>query len=110
MTEALTSAIESETGRLAGITDPVERFHAVREFRQELAHGDRRGKELEQAVVSELKEGRPWRAVGELLGVSGSRAEQIAKGRGPLRHAVESTPPAGAAEGQLADTDTPDKP
>lgn len=110
MTEALTSAIESETGRLAAISDPVERFHAVREFRQDLANGDRRGKDLEQAVVSELKEGRPWREVGELLGVSGSRAEQIAKGRGPLRHAVESTPPAGATEGQPADTDTPERP
>jgi hypothetical protein len=110
MTEALTSAIESEMGRLAQITDPVERFHAVREYRQDLARGDRRGKELEQAVVSELKEGRPWREVGELLGVSGSRAEQIAKGRGPVRHAVESTPRAGAAEGHAPDTSTPDQP
>jgi hypothetical protein len=108
MTEALTSAIESETGRLAEITDLVERFHAVREFRQALAEGDRSGKALERAVVSELKKDRPWREVGELLGVSGSRAEQIAKGRGPIRHDVESTPHAGAAEGHSPDTETPE--
>ncbi|MER6534338.1 hypothetical protein ABT215_11105 [Streptomyces sp900105755] len=107
MTEALTSAIASETGRLADIPDLVERFHAVREFRQTLADGDRTGKALEQAVVSELKQDRPWREVGALLGMSGSRAEQIAKGRGPLRHDAESTPPAGAAEGHQPDADQP---
>lgn len=81
MTEALTSAIESETGRIASIEDLVERFRAVRLFREDIADGDRIGREMEQAIVAELKEGRPWREVGALLGVSGSRAEQIAKGR-----------------------------
>lgn len=81
MTEALTSAIESETGRLAQITNPVERFHAARKLREALADGDRDARQVEQASVNELKEGRPWREVGELLGMSGSRAEQIAKGR-----------------------------
>jgi hypothetical protein len=46
-----------------------------------MADGDRTGKAMERAVVNELKQDRPWREVGELLGVSGSRAEQIAKGR-----------------------------
>jgi hypothetical protein len=46
-----------------------------------MAHGDRIGRQIEKAIVAELKTGRPWREVGELLGVSGSRAEQIAKGR-----------------------------
>ncbi|GHH87873.1 hypothetical protein [Streptomyces capitiformicae] len=81
MTEALTSAIESETGRLAQITNPVERFHAIREFREVVAAGERTGRDLEKDAVNELKEGRPWREVGEMLGMSGSRAEQIAKGR-----------------------------
>ncbi|MEH0442475.1 hypothetical protein QA811_02070 [Streptomyces sp. B21-102] len=81
MTEALTSAIESEAGRLATIEDPLERFREVRKFRQAVADGDRIGRDLEKAIVAELKTGRPWREVGELLGVSGSRAEQIAKGR-----------------------------
>lgn len=81
MTEALTSAIESETGRISNIEDLVERFRAVRLFREDMADGDRIGREMEQAIVTELKEGRPWREVGELLGMSGSRAEQIAKGR-----------------------------
>jgi hypothetical protein len=81
MTEALTSAIESETERIARIEDLAERFRAVRLFRADIADGDRIGREMEKAIVAELKEGRPWREVGELLGVSGSRAEQIAKGR-----------------------------
>ncbi|MDK1473647.1 hypothetical protein QNO07_09465 [Streptomyces sp. 549] len=81
MTEALTSAIETETGRLATIPDPAERFHAAREIREALAAGDRAVKALERAAVNDLKEGRPWREVGEALGMSGSRAEQIARGR-----------------------------
>lgn len=81
MTEALTSAIESETGRITGIDDLLERFREVREFREKMAAGDRIGRKMEQAIVAELKQGRAWREVGELLGVSGSRAEQIAKGR-----------------------------
>lgn len=81
MTEALTAAIESETGQIARIEDLVERFRAVRLFREDMADGDRIGRDMEKAIVAELKEGRPWREVGELLGVSGSRAEQIAKGR-----------------------------
>jgi hypothetical protein len=81
MTEALTSLIESETGRLAQISDAVERFHAAREYREALAAGDRKCRELEQAAAGELKQGRAWREVGELLGMSGSRAEQIARGR-----------------------------
>ncbi|KKZ74861.1 hypothetical protein VO63_05270 [Streptomyces showdoensis] len=77
----LTSAIESETGRLAQIADPVDRFNAARDFRETLAAGERAARELEKAAVAELKAAHSWRAVGELIGVSGSRAEQIAKGR-----------------------------
>jgi hypothetical protein len=110
MTEALASTIAAEAGQIAEIVDPVERFHAVREFRQALTAGDRHGKAIEQAIVNELKQDRPWREVGEMLGVSGSRAEQIAKGRGPVRHAAESTPRAGAAEGHSPDTSTPEQP
>jgi DNA-binding transcriptional regulator YiaG len=51
MTEALTSLIESETGRLAQISDAVERFHAAREYREALAAGDRKCRELEQAAA-----------------------------------------------------------
>ncbi|MDR3083107.1 MAG: hypothetical protein LBV60_19675 [Streptomyces sp.] len=81
MTEALTSSIESETGRLAQIPDAIERFHEARKLREVLTVGDRKARELEQAAVRELKQGRPWREVGEMLGMSGSRAEQIASGR-----------------------------
>lgn len=81
MTEALTSTIESETDRLTQIPDAIERFHAARELRKVLTVGDRKARELERDAVCELKPGRAWREVGELLGMSGSRAEQIARGR-----------------------------
>jgi hypothetical protein len=81
MTEAFTSAADSELSRIEEIPDLVERFHAFREFRQSVADIDRASRAKESAVVNELKQDRPWREVGELLGISGSRAEQIAKGR-----------------------------
>lgn len=81
MTEALTSAIESEATRIEEIVDLVARFHAIREFRHSVAEGDRVGRSMESVVINELKRDRAWREVGELLGMSGSRAEQIAKGR-----------------------------
>lgn len=81
MTEALTPAIEAAADGLAAISDPVERYKETRKVRAELAQGDATFRAVEQRTVSEIKEGRSWREVGELLGVSGSRAEQIAKGR-----------------------------
>lgn len=81
MTEALTSVIESETERLDNITDPVERYKAAREVRAEIDRGDLAVKAVQQRAVNELKEGRPWREVGTLIGVSGSRAEQISRGK-----------------------------
>jgi hypothetical protein len=36
-------------------------------------------KEAKAATVNALHEGRSWNQVGELLGVSGSRAEQISR-------------------------------
>lgn len=81
MTEALTSAIETAADELAAISDPVERYRETRKLRAKLADGDTIFRAVEQRAVNEIKEGRPWREVGDLLGVSGSRAEQIAKGR-----------------------------
>jgi hypothetical protein len=81
--QGMTELLEPQRAALfreitAQISDPVERFRKLEELGKLL---DRDVKEAKAATVFELKESRPWREVGELLGVSGSRAEQIAKGR-----------------------------
>jgi alkylhydroperoxidase/carboxymuconolactone decarboxylase family protein YurZ len=81
MTHALTDSITAAVEAVAAITDPVERYKDARERRTELNDGDRSLMLIQQAVAQELKEGRTWAHVGELLEVTGSRAEQIAKGR-----------------------------
>lgn len=81
MTDALTASIETAAAAVAAITDPVERYLAARDERSKLASGDRTFMEIQQAVAWELYETRTWAQVGEELGVSGSRAEAIAKGR-----------------------------
>ena len=81
MTNALTDSIETAAAAVAAIADPVERYQAARDERAKLAAGDRTFMEIQQAVAWELYETRTWAEVGEALGVSGSRAEAIAKGR-----------------------------
>ena len=81
MTNALTPIINAAVRDVAAITDLVERYEEARQRRSELGDGDRDLMLIQQAVANELKEGRTWAKVGDLLGVTGSRAEQIAKGR-----------------------------
>jgi alkylhydroperoxidase/carboxymuconolactone decarboxylase family protein YurZ len=81
MTNALTDSITAAVDDVAAITDPVERYKAARERRTKLQDGDRSLMLLQQTAAQELKEGRTWAQVGDLLEVTGSRAEQIAKGR-----------------------------
>lgn len=79
MTQNLRAAIQADAADVSAIPDLVERYHAARRCRDVL-DGDRTFKDIQQSVVLALKEGRSWREVGELLGVSGSRAEQISRG------------------------------
>ncbi|MFJ7111774.1 hypothetical protein OG411_29885 [Streptomyces pseudogriseolus] len=81
MTNALTDTITAAVEDVAAIADPVERYQKARERRTELQSGDRSLRIIQQRVAQELKDGRTWAEVGALLDVSGSRAEQIAKGR-----------------------------
>lgn len=81
MTDALIAAIETATAAVAAIDDPAERYQLARETRVKLTDGDRALLEIQQAAAWNLYEGRTWAEVGEILGVSGSRAEAIAKGR-----------------------------
>lgn len=81
MTEALATAIETAASALTDIVDPVERYHAARKLRVQVDEVSRIIKAVQQRAVIELHTDRPWREVGELLGVSGSRAEQISRGK-----------------------------
>lgn len=81
MTHALTPSIEAAIEDIAAVIDPVERFNEGRKIRSAFADGERKVMQIQQAAVEELKQERTWAQVGELLGVTGSRAEQIAKGR-----------------------------
>jgi hypothetical protein len=58
------------------ISDPVELYRKLEELGRLL---DRDVKAAKAATVHKLHEGRSWNQVGELIGVSGSRAEQISR-------------------------------
>lgn len=81
MTQTLTAAIDDATTHVEAVDDPVERYHAARRERALIAEGDARLKVIQREVVVLLREGRTWSQVGELLGISGSRAEAIARVR-----------------------------
>ncbi|MDX3585996.1 GIY-YIG nuclease family protein [Streptomyces europaeiscabiei] len=73
-------AVRIAFSELQAIEDPKDRYHAVRNTRQELAEVERAALALERNTVIDLKgTGLTWKQVGQLLGVSGARAEQIAK-------------------------------
>lgn len=81
MTEALTTAIADTEEEVAAVADPVERYHQARIVRAQLIEADHKLKAVQRTVANDLKAGRTWAQVGEVLGVSGSRAEALAKGR-----------------------------
>lgn len=110
MTNALTAAIAATTEEVAAVEDPVERYEAARQARTFIKDGDRDLMLIQKEIVNSLKPGRTWAQVGAMLSITGSRAEQVAKGRGMSRHAAESTPRAGATEGHSPDTEQPDQP
>ncbi|MFF2184589.1 hypothetical protein [Streptomyces sp. NPDC058155] len=94
MTDALTTTIETATEHVAGIADPVERYQAARAVRSQLGTGDRALRLIQQEIIQSLKPTRTWAEVGKMIGVSGSRAEQLASGRKAVRHDPESSPDA----------------
>lgn len=81
MTDALDEAIDAALQSLADIDDPVERYRVSRQVRIELDRGSSALKATQAEIANELKPGRSWREVGDLLEVSGSRAEQISRGK-----------------------------
>ena len=76
MTETLDTAATTLIAAVEEIGDPVERYQAVKELESRL---DTDLKRVKAEITKSLKEGRTWDQVGALLGVTGSRAEQISR-------------------------------
>ena len=77
MTNSLEAARVSLVDALNEISDDVERYQAVKELEVRI-DGD--FKKIKAEIALSLYEDRTWEQVGELLGVTGSRAEQISRG------------------------------
>ncbi|MFI8872441.1 hypothetical protein [Streptomyces sp. NPDC055243] len=77
MTDSLEPARVTLVDAINKISDDVERYQTVKDL--ELRLGDT-FKEIKARSARNLYEGRTWEQVGELLGVTGSRAEQISRG------------------------------
>lgn len=77
MTESLDTAERALIAAVREISDSVERYQAVKELEDRLGQSLR---EVKAEVAKSLYDGRSWSQVGALLGVTGSRAEQISRG------------------------------
>ena len=77
MTESLDAAEQTLITAVKEISDDVERYETVKELEVRL---DASLREIKAEVAKNLYEGRSWSQVGKLLGVTGSRAEQISRG------------------------------
>lgn len=77
MTPTLDIAIASVLAALLDIDEPVERYEAIRHAESQLTAEFRKER---AGIAAELHDGRSWAQVGELLKVTGSRAEQISRG------------------------------
>ncbi|WP_048574430.1 GIY-YIG nuclease family protein [Streptomyces leeuwenhoekii] len=79
-TTELREAITARLAELESIPDAADRFHEVRAFREQLAKAQAVFIAHQRGAVVELKQmGLSWRQIGELFGITGARAEQIAK-------------------------------
>jgi len=77
MTESLDTAKRALIAAVREIASDTERYQAVKGLEVEL---DSSFREIKAETVKNLYEGRSWSQVGKLLGVTGSRAEQISRG------------------------------
>ncbi|MFA0844380.1 hypothetical protein ACIO5Z_14685 [Streptomyces rochei] len=76
MTDSLEAARVSLVDAINEISDDVERYQAVKALEVRF---DEDFKQIKATAARNLYEGRTWEQVGELLGVTGSRAEQISR-------------------------------
>jgi hypothetical protein len=73
---AIAEAADALIDALRRISDPVERYEAAKEIETRLIADL---KHIKASSALELHPNRSWREVGGLLGVTGSRAEQISR-------------------------------
>ncbi|MET9813183.1 hypothetical protein [Streptomyces sp. NPDC006355] len=76
MTPSPDAARRTLIASLDAISDPAERLKEV-VAQEEQLKGEFRG--VRARIALELKDGRTWDQVGEIFGVTGSRAEQISR-------------------------------
>ncbi|WP_328903254.1 hypothetical protein OHR86_28035 [Streptomyces sp. NBC_00441] len=76
MTDTLEARATSLLNAINEISDEVERYQAVQDLEVQFGAGF---KEAKAKIALALHEGRTWQQVGDLLGVTGSRAEQISR-------------------------------
>jgi hypothetical protein len=76
MTASLDAPADALIDAARAIDDPVDRYEEVKAIEARL---DRDLKQVKADIAKELYEGRTWGQVGELLHVTGSRAEQISR-------------------------------
>lgn len=76
MTDTLEARATSLINAIKQIGDNVERYQAIQNLEGQLSNGF---KEVKAEIALALHEGRTWQQVGDLLGVTGSRAEQISR-------------------------------
>lgn len=74
---ALDEAADALIDALRAISDPVERYQATKGLEARLVDDLR---QVKAAIAQELHPERTWQQVGQMLGVTGSRAEQISRG------------------------------
>jgi DNA-directed RNA polymerase sigma subunit (sigma70/sigma32) len=76
MTPSPDAARRTLIASLDAISDPAERLKEVITQEEQLK-GEFKG--VRARIALELKDGRTWDQVGEIFGVTGSRAEQISR-------------------------------
>lgn len=73
------------------ISDPLDRLRALRLYREWLSGLDNQLGDLARSTITEARSAEPrptWAQLGELLGVSGQRAEQLSRTNQPERPAT----------------------
>lgn len=74
------SSLEARFVSVLELIDPIERLRALHELAADAEELPRGIREARADAVLELRaQGKTWRAIGDLLGVSTQRAEQLAR-------------------------------
>ncbi|WP_017581409.1 hypothetical protein [Nocardiopsis valliformis] len=76
-----TTSLTHLTEQLRAITDPVDRTRAAADLIDALNHAQKEIKTIRAEAVADLRPGRSMREVGEMIGVSTGRVDQILKGK-----------------------------